>query len=49
MIHNDHYIHNTCLAEFVAQFPVNEQLYTGEKQFTYPDWRFTRYMLIGVK
>jgi hypothetical protein len=49
MIHNDHYTHSTCLAEFVAQFPVTEQLYTGEKQFTYPNWRFTRYMLIGVK
>jgi len=49
MIHDDHHVHSTCLKDFVAQFPVNETLYTGEKQFVYPDWRFTRYMLIGVK
>ena len=49
MIHNDHYTHSTCLAEFVAQFTVTEQLYAGEKQFTYPTWKFTRFMLIGVK
>lgn len=49
MIHDDHHVHSSCLNEFVARFPVTEMLYAGEKQFVYPDWRFTRYMLIGVK
>lgn len=49
MIHDDHHIHSTSLKEFTAQFPVTEKLYAGEKQFVYPTWRFTRYMLIGVK
>ena len=49
MIHDDHYVHSTSLKKFVAQFPVSETLYKGEKEFVYPDWRFTWYMLIGVK
>lgn len=49
MIHSDHHIHSTCLKEFTAQFPMTEELYAGEKQFVYPDWQFTRYMLIGIK
>jgi hypothetical protein len=49
MIHDDHHVYSSCLQEFVARFPVTEQLYTGEKQFVYPDWKFTRYMLIGKK
>ena len=49
MIHDDHYVHSTSLKKFVAQFPVSKTLYKGEKEFVYPDWRFTRYMLIGVK
>ena len=49
MIHDDHYVHSTSLKKFVAQFPVSETLFKGEKEFVYPDWRFTRYMLIGVK
>ena len=49
MMHDDHYVHSSCLKEFTARFPVTEQLYAGEKQFVYPDWQFTRYMLIGVK
>jgi hypothetical protein len=49
MIHDDHHIHSRCLQEFVAQFPVTTTLYTGQKEFVYPDWKFTRYMLIGVK
>ena len=49
MVHDDHYIHSNCLQDFVTQFPVNKMLYKGEKQFVYPDWQFTRYMVIGVK
>jgi len=49
MIHDDHHVYSTSLKKFVAQFPVNEILYKGQKEFVYPNWRFTRYMLIGVK
>jgi hypothetical protein len=49
MVHDDHHVHSTCLKEFVAQFPVTQVLYQGQREFVYPDWRFTRYMLIGVK
>ncbi len=49
MIHEDHHTHSTCLQEFTAQFPVTETLYAGQKEFVYPTWRFTRYMLIGIK
>jgi hypothetical protein len=49
MIHDDHHVHSTSLKEFLAQFPVTEQLYAGQKEFVYPDWRFTRFMLIGIK
>jgi hypothetical protein len=49
MVHDDHHVHSTSLKKFVAQFPVSETLFKGEKEFVYPDWRFTRYMLIGVK
>ena len=49
MIHDDHHVHSNSLKEFTAQFPVSEKLYAGEKQFVYPTWRFTRYMLIGIK
>ena len=49
MVHDDHHVHSTSLKKFVAQFPVSETLFKGEKEFVYPDWRFTRYMLIGIK
>jgi hypothetical protein len=49
MIHDDHHIHSTSLKEFTAQFPITDTLYAGKKQFVYPDWKFTRYMLIGIK
>jgi len=35
--------------EFAEQFPVSERLYLGEREFVYPNWNFTRYMLIGIK
>lgn len=49
MIHEDHCVHSTSLHEFLARYPVRELEYSGEKEFVYPDWRFTRYMLIGTK
>jgi hypothetical protein len=49
MPHDDHHVHSTSVDEFVAQFSVTDVLYKGQKEFVYPDWRFTRYMLIGIK
>ena len=49
MPHSDHHVHSDSLVEFVKQFPVSTHLYTGQKEFAYPDWKFTRFMLIGIK
>jgi hypothetical protein len=49
MPHEDHHIHSESLSGFIASYPLSQLLYTGEKEFVYPDWRFTRFMLIGIK
>jgi len=49
MAHEDHHIHTESLESFIEQFPLTTILYQGEKTFTYPDWSFTRFMVIGVK
>jgi hypothetical protein len=49
MPHDDHHVHSASLVDFVKQFPVSQILYSGQKEFAYPDWKFTRFMLIGIK
>jgi hypothetical protein len=49
MPHEDHHVRSETLDDFTKQFPVSTTLYTGQKEFVYPDWKFTRYMLIGIK
>jgi hypothetical protein len=49
MPHDDHHIHTSSLDEFVSAFPLSTVQYTGQREFTYPDWKFTRFMLIGIK
>lgn len=49
MPHNDHHIHTGSLDEFVSAYPLSTVQYTGQREFTYPDWKFTRFMLIGIK
>jgi hypothetical protein len=49
MLHNDHYINSASLDEFCNLYPMNELLYRGELKFQYPDWKFTRFMQIGIK
>ena len=49
MQHDDHVNITNTLSEFCSQFPVTQELYRGELDFVYPDWSFTRYMLIGIK
>jgi|688.fasta_scaffold253121_2 hypothetical protein len=49
MLHDDHYIHTKNLNHFIKTYKVSEILYKGALDFNYPDWSFTRYMLIGVR
>jgi hypothetical protein len=49
MPHDDHHIHSNSKEDFALQFPLREINFLGEKQFVYPSWQFTRYMLVGTK
>lgn len=49
MPHDDHVVHSETLEDFSKQFPLSQSLYAGTKDFVYPDWKFTRFMVIGIK
>lgn len=49
MPHDDHVIHSKNLKEFASMFPLSNTLYKGKKEFKYPTWKFTRFMVIGIK
>lgn len=49
MDHDDHVIHSETLEDFKSHYPLTDIVFEGEKQFVYPDWQFTRFMLIGIK
>lgn len=49
MLHEEHHTLSESLDEFIEQFPLSNVLYKGQKEFIYPNWKFTRFMLIGVK
>ena len=49
MPHDDHVIHSETLDDFVTQYSLSNIVYKGSMDFTYPDWCFTRYMIIGTK
>ena len=49
MIHDDHVVVSTTLEEFAEEYPLTETLFAGQKTFTYPDWSFVRFMVIGIK
>jgi len=48
MPHDDHFIHSATLEDFVNIYPLSSIAYQGKKEFAYPEWSFTRYMLIGT-
>jgi hypothetical protein len=49
MKHEDEDTHQTnSLIDFKSQYPLSEYLYEGSKDFVYPEWKFTRYMIIGI-
>jgi hypothetical protein len=49
MPHEDHVIHSTTLDSFINQYPLTTYYFKGSKEFKYPEWEFTRYMVIGIK
>lgn len=49
MLHDEHHDLSINLNSFCAKFRLSTVLYRGEKQFEYPTWQFTRYMVIGQK
>jgi hypothetical protein len=49
MPHDDHSRNHNTLDEFIKDFPMSKILYQGEKLFEYPDWKFSRFMIIGIK
>ena len=49
MPHDDHCVHSATLEDFAKQYSLTNTVYLGEKHFTYPNWSFTRYMVMGYK
>lgn len=49
MLHDGHVIHSDTLADFIEHYPLSKCVFAGEKEFVYPNWKFSRYMIIGVK
>lgn len=49
MDHDDHVIETNSIEEFIEQYPLTDIAYSGSLYFSYPEWDFTRYMIIGTK
>lgn len=49
MNHDDHTSNINSLDEFTSQYNLSSVNYVGELDFTYTNWGFTRYMMIGTK
>lgn len=49
MLHDDHYVHSDSLNTFLKTYPVSEIYFSGQKDFKYDTWGFSRFMLIGKK
>lgn len=49
MPHDDHCATSKNLVDFCAQFSLSKEFYRGQKDFVYPDWQFSRFMIIGEK
>lgn len=47
MNHDDHVSEFQSMEDFKRKYPLSKILFEGSKEFVYPDWKFTRYMLIG--
>lgn len=49
MKHADHKVCFQKLDDFIDFYPVKQLFYKGQLNFKYPDWEFSRYMVIGKK
>lgn len=49
MPHDEHVVNFHNLDKFIEHFNLTKVVYSGSKQFVYPDWQFTRFMIIGFK
>ncbi len=49
MPHDDHVIHFNNQDDFADYYKLSQVAFLGSKQFVYPDWQFTRFMIIGIK
>jgi len=49
LIHDDHFGNANSLTEFEQKYKIETVLYKGTRDFVYPDWSFTRFMIIGIK
>jgi hypothetical protein len=49
LVHDDHFGNAQDLSEFENKFKLKKVVYRGTLDFSYPDWNFTRYMIIGYK
>jgi hypothetical protein len=49
LVHDDHFGNAKDLTEFKEKYKLTKVVYEGTLDFNYPDWNFTRYMIIGYK
>lgn len=49
MAHDDHVVHSENLQQFLTHYPLSKTKYSGQLDFEYPTWSFTRFMVIGIK
>lgn len=49
MPHDDHFVKSTSAEDFAKDYNLTSVDFIGSKHFVYPEWSFTRFMLIGTK
>ena len=49
MVNDDHFSNVNSVNELRELYPLSEIKMSGSKEFTYSTWKFTRYMIIGIK
>jgi len=49
MPHDDHFVYSNSLEDFENHYKLSNIVYRGSLDFNYPEWSFSRFMIIGVK
>jgi len=49
MKHSDHVVLGKNLQQFLNHYPLSKIRYSGQLDFQYPSWSFTRFMVVGIK